>query len=168
MQEDIKNKWGRPCEYKEEYIGKVDEYLSQCVDGHKEVFKTRQMTDEDGKIKEVITNESVKKVSLPTIEWFALFIGVAKSSLYEWVNDNDKFSNALDKIMIEQKRRLLEEGLSGNYNPTIAKLVLSANHGMKETTVQENTWKDWWPIQLEDVSALTLKQLDEERKKLLW
>lgn len=146
MQEEIKNKWGRPCEYKEEYISKVDEYLSQCVDGHKEVFKTRQMTDEDGKIKEVITNESVKKVSLPTIEWFALYIGVAKSSLYEWVSDNDEFSNALDKIMIEQKRRLLEEGLSGNYNSTIAKLVLSANHGMKETTVQENTWKDWWPI----------------------
>lgn len=31
----------------------------------------------------------------------------------------------------------------------------------------ELTGKDWWPIQIEDLSALTPKQLDEERQKLL-
>ena len=163
-----KHPWWRPTKYTEDMISKIDEYLNSCVDWYKEVLKTRQMIDDDGKIKEVITNESVKKVSLPMIEWFASYLGVSKSTIYEWSNEYEEFSNALDKIMVAQKKKVLEEWLAWNYSPVLAKLVLSANHWMKETTVQENTWKDWWPIQLEDVSALTLKQLDEERKKLLW
>lgn len=168
MSEDIKNKWGRPTKYQEYFINKVDEYLASCVDWYKEVLKTRQMIDDDGKIKEVITNESVKKVSLPTIEWFAMYLNVNKTSLYEWSKEYPLFSNALDKITSEQKKRVLENWLSGDYNPTIAKLILSHNHGMKETTVQENTWKDWWPIQIEDLSWKSTKEIEEARRKILW
>lgn len=146
MSENIKNKWWRPTKYQEDFINKVDEYLEQCEDIETTFHKTMWEKSD--------SYDRILKVNLPSIEWFALYLNVNKSSIYEWSNQtNDKwekvypeFSNALEKISTEQKKRLIEEWLAGNYNPTIAKLVLSANHGMKETTVQENTWKDWWPV----------------------
>lgn len=111
---------GRPTEYKEEYISKVDEYL-----------ELHQDTDLLTKV----------KVRLPTIEGFARFIDVNKTSLYEWEKIHDEFSNALDKIRIEQQERLINSGLSGDYNSTIAKLILSSNHGMREKTDTDVTSK---------------------------
>jgi hypothetical protein len=81
----------------------------------------------------------VLRVNLPTIEGFARFIGVNKTTLYEWDKKYPDFSNSLDKIRIEQQTRLINEGLAGNYNPTIAKLILSSNHGMREKTEQDIT-----------------------------
>lgn len=115
---------GRPNEYQEEYVKKVDEYLASCVDEEYDWTKT------DGKL--LTTFEHRVKVRLPTIEGFAIFIGVSKKSLYNWAAIHSDFLHALDKIETEQKQRLLEKGLAGEYNPTIAKLILSANHGMRE------------------------------------
>lgn len=117
---------GRPSEYKEEYNQKVDEYLVLCQDEENEFHKTRG--DKSN------SYERVTKVKLPTLEGFALFIGVNKTSLYAWDKIHPNFSNSLDKIRIEQQRRLIDKGLSGEYNPVIAKLVLSANHGLRERT----------------------------------
>lgn len=116
----------RPSEYKEEYIAKVDEYLSTRTDEETEYHKTRGEKS-DG-------YDRIIKVKLPTIEGFARFLDVNKTSLYEWEKIHPEFSNALDKIRIEQQNRLIDKGLSGDYNPVIAKLILSANHGMKEKT----------------------------------
>jgi hypothetical protein len=117
-------KLGRPEEYKEDYISKVDEYLSSRQDQEYEFHKTRG--DKSDSFEEKI------KVKLPTVEGFALFIGVNKTSLYEWEKKHPLFSNALDKIRHEQMQRLLDKGLSGDYNPVIAKLILSSNHGFRE------------------------------------
>lgn len=111
---------GRPSEYKEEYISKIDEYLN---------------LHQDYLIEDKI------KVKLPTIEGFAKYIGVNKTTLYYWESSYPSFSNALDKIRTEQKERLINSGLSGDYNSTIAKLILSANHGMSEKTEQDITTK---------------------------
>jgi len=73
-------------------------------------------------------------VRLPTLEGFAVFIGVNKTTLYEWEKDHEEFSNALDLIRSEQQERLINNGLAGTYNSTIAKLILSSNHGMREKT----------------------------------
>lgn len=117
---------GRPSEYKEEYIGLVDEYLDSRQD--EEIQVVKQANSEKGY--EMYDNKL--KVNLPTVEGFARFIGVNKTSLYEWEKKHPEFSNALDKIRTEQQQRLIDSGLSGEYNPTIAKLILSANHGMRE------------------------------------
>ena len=74
------------------------------------------------------------KVNLPTVEGFAAFIDVNKTTLYEWEKIHPEFSNALESIRAEQHKRLIDNGLSGDYNPTIAKLILSSNHGMAEKT----------------------------------
>ena len=87
-------------------------------------------------------------VKLPTIESLALFIQdkLSKNNKiqidYVSLNtiegygrgDNPKpeFLCALEWIKREQKKRLLNSGLSGAYNSTIARLVLSTNHGFHE------------------------------------
>lgn len=117
---------GRPTKYKHEYIAKADEYLLTCVD------EEYDWTKSDGKAG--TSWERKVKVHLPTIEGFASFLDVNKTTLYEWAKNYPRFSNALTKITTEQAKRLLEKGLSGDYNPTIAKLILSSNHGMREKT----------------------------------
>lgn len=126
-------KMGRPTEYKEVYISKVDEYLKIHQDEEKQVVK------QSSEKYEMFDNKL--KVKLPTIEGFALFIGVNKTSLYEWEKKHEQFSNALEKIRQEQQQRLINNGLSGDYNPTIAKLILSSNHGMREKTETDLTSK---------------------------
>jgi len=106
---------GRPTKYTtdEDMIFKIDEYLKTCIDEYNS--ETKRL-----------------KVKLPMLEDFALFIGITDVTLVEWRKEHQKFSSAVRKIEIEQKKRLINSGLSEDYNSTIAKLNLSANHGMRE------------------------------------
>lgn len=120
---------GRPNEFKKEYIKAVDDYLKECSDKYIGIV---EKSGEDGEKIQYLHKDARLKVKLPTIEGFALRLGVCKKSIYNWAKDNEKFLHALEKIEIEQKERLINMGLSGEYNSTIAKLILSANHGMAE------------------------------------
>jgi len=102
-----KNLGGRPTEYRPEYCDKVDKYL------------------------ETATKDNMH---LPKIVSFAIYLGVAKSSLYVWAKDHPKFSDALAKIMEFQEERLEDDGIYGGnqVNATIVKLLLQNNHGMRE------------------------------------
>ena len=115
-------------QYKEEYCDKVDEYLKDQVD--KEVKIVKQENEEKG----YKMYAGKLKVQLPTLEGFARFIDVSHKTLLKWERNNIPFGKALSKIRTEQKGRLINMGLSGDYNSTIAKLILSANHGMREGT----------------------------------
>jgi hypothetical protein len=130
-----KNISGRPSEYKGEYVEKVDEYLALNQD--EELQAVKQWSDGGNAL-----YENRLKVKLPTIEGFALFLGVSKKSLLNWEKEHNDFLHALDKIRTEQHNRLINSGLSGSYNSTIAKLILSSNHGMSEKTSSEVTGKD--------------------------
>jgi hypothetical protein len=119
------NKGGRPSTYREEYCDKVDEYLKINQDEYKQIV-VRTEEEED-------VNSTVKlKVNLPTIGGFSLFLDVPERTLYDWRDSFSEFSQSLGKIVKEQEKRLLNMGLSGEYNPTIAKLILSSNHGMSD------------------------------------
>ena len=122
---------GRPTTYKEEYINKVDEYLAECQDEDKQVVKQSSEKYEmyDNKL----------KVNLPTVEGFALWLGISKSTLYDWKKKHKDFSDSLEMIVEEQRKRLLNMGLSGDYNSTIAKLILSSNHGYTEKSNVDHT-----------------------------
>lgn len=102
----------RPTDYKgEETLKKVDEYIKECQD------------DFSG---------DYKKVKLPTIEGLALKLDTTERTLHRWATKHPEFRQSLDRVNQLQKQRLQSEGLAGNYNSTIAKLILSANHGLRE------------------------------------
>ena len=117
---------GRPTTYKEEYNEKVNEYLIACEDEETATIKTENpITGYKG-------YETKLKVKLPTIEGFSLYIDIPLFTLYTWREKYPLFKQSLEKITNKQKERLISKGLSNDYNSTIAKLMLSSNHGMSE------------------------------------
>lgn len=132
------NPVGRPTLYRPEFVQKVDEYLELKQDVEDEFHKTRGQTSD--------SYQRVIKVNLPSVEDFAKFLGFGKTQIYDWEAKHPEFKDALDKIREEQKNRLSEKGLSGDYSPVMAKFLLSANHGMSEKTEATLTGKDGGPI----------------------
>lgn len=129
---------GRPIKYSPVFIKKVDEYLATCVDKECEFHKTRGFRSD--------SFERVLKVNLPKIEGFSEYVGVPLSTIYDWEKTRDDFSEALNKIRKAQHNRLVDESLSGNYNPVIAKLMLSSNHGYKEKSDITSDNKELQPV----------------------
>jgi len=126
---------GRPYEYDKKFIKKVDKYLKENKDEYEEFIK--QSNSDKG----YEMYDRKIKVKLPTLEGFAGYIGFTVQTLTNWSEENVEFLGALEKIMTEQKKRLINMGLSGEYNSTIAKLILSSNHGMREKTETDITSK---------------------------
>lgn len=107
-------------------VQKAYDYLAQCHDEEIEFHKTRG--DKSN------SYERKLKVNLPSVEGLSIYLGVHRDTLYEWSKEHPEFSDTLDEVLKLQKKVVLEKGLSGDYNPLIAKLVLSANHGMRDKT----------------------------------
>tara|TARA_R110000868_G_scaffold267507_1_gene526807 strand:+ start:15 stop:434 length:420 start_codon:yes stop_codon:yes gene_type:complete len=76
---------------------------------------------------------------IPTIERLAKVLGHTVKGLRDWGNKYEDFGASLDAIKETQKIVLFNGSLGGEYNATIAKLILSANHGMSEKTEQHMT-----------------------------
>lgn len=164
MSEEVKkHPWGRPTTYSEDMVQKVYDYINQCDDEYIDYIKSQS----DWERSSSWSREQKIKVNIPTIEWLAKYLNVAVSSVHKR-REHEEFSESLDDLLADQKDKLIKMSLWWYYNPTISKLMLWANHGMKEITVQENTWKDWWPIQIEDLSWKSTKEIEEARRKILW
>ncbi|MHC4735716.1 MAG: terminase small subunit [Planctomycetota bacterium] len=106
--EGRKHPGGRPSEYKPEYVKKVDEYIQLSL-------KQNKTTTE-----------------LPTLVGLAIYFDKVVNTLKNWGKEHPEFLTALRKLQAYQKRELINRGLLGTYNSTIAKLILSSNHGMTE------------------------------------
>lgn len=116
-------KVGRPTEYSQEIIEKTLEYLSNCG-----VF-----TEPDtGKI--ILVN-------LPSIEGLAYEIKVSKNTLYEWEKKHTEFQDVMDELRAKQAQFLINNGLSGAFNPTITKVILT-KHGYREGIDQTTNDKE--------------------------
>lgn len=90
---------GRPTKLTEELLERAALYVGQCI------------------------------AEVPTKEGFALYLGVSRSTVYEWVDlDTDhgrRFSDIFDDIMAEQAKRIINGALYGRFNATISKLMLT-------------------------------------------
>lgn len=127
----VGNKGGRPSKFDISMIDKAQKYLESCIDEETERLKSEG--------KESRSWQLGVKVSLPSIAGLAIELNVSRATIYEWASENEVFSTWVEKILSEQEKRLLENGLAGTYNPMIARLVL-VKHGYVER--QEITGKD--------------------------
>lgn len=109
---------GRPTDYSDKVLDQTREYIDLCE-------------DED------------KKVKIPTIEGLAVHLGVNKSTVYLWRKLHTPFSDLIEDLLARQGDRLVNKGLSGDYNPTIAKVLLT-KHGYREG--HEHTGADGDPL----------------------
>lgn len=108
-----KNPGGRPTKLTREVVDKAAEYLRDCI----------------GKI--------------PTKEGLALYLDVRRSTVYEWAELKTPlglaFSDIFEKIMAEQGERLIQGGLMGRFNPTIAKMMLTRHDYVEKQAVDHTT-----------------------------
>jgi uncharacterized Zn finger protein len=109
MSDTPKHAGGAPSKYDPSFIDEVDLYLQES------------------------TKENMK---MPKIESFAIRLNVSKKTLYNWGDEHPEFLHALEKIMLYQGERLIDDGIYGGkeVNATIVKLLLQNNHGYKERT----------------------------------
>lgn len=124
---------GRPSKYTPTIQKKAEKYLTQCGNKFWDYHKTQGEKSD--------TYERKVKIELPSIEGLAIYLGVAESTVYLWGEKHPLFSETLADIKQLQKKMLIEHSLNGDYSPMIAKLILSANHGMSEKTETDITTK---------------------------
>jgi len=108
---------GRPSKYSDECLVSADEYMENCP------------------------NE------VPTIEGLAIYLKVATRTLYYWSEQHEEFLHTLDKIKEQQKTKLIDNGLNGTFNATIAKLML-ANHGFHDKSDNTHSAPGGGPVQM--------------------
>lgn len=113
---------GRPTDYTPALIRKAKSYLKN----YEEKYKHR----------------------IPSIAGLAVVLNKTRETLYAWAKDPEKqeFSDILKELMAKQENDLLNKGLSGEFNSTITKLILT-KHGHSEKVATEISGPDGQPIE---------------------
>lgn len=89
---------------------------------------------------------------IPTLEGFSILIDVPREVIYQWADAGDKdVSYTISALNRQQARKLMNGGLAGAMNATMAMRILNVNHGMVERTKQEVTGADGGPVQITEV-----------------
>lgn len=75
---------------------------------------------------------------IPSRVGLCCFLGIAKSTSFEWADIYPEFSATLAAIDALQENVALNRGLDGTFNATIVKLVM-ANHGYSDKQAVDHT-----------------------------
>ena len=120
---------GRPSLFNQEMIERAQEYVW--------FFQQPKSVEEMENDVEVI----------PSVAGLALYLGVVRSTLYEWGKQNKDFSDTLASLQDVQEVSLLNGGLRGRFNAQISKLAL-ANHGYSDKPVIDEKDEQATPVQI--------------------
>lgn len=108
------NPVGRPTKYNDELQAQADEYVYRLEElGH----------------------------VVPSRVGLCCYLGIDKTTSYEWEKIHPEFSNTLRAVETLQEHMTLNGGLANKLNSTIVKLVL-ANHGYSDRNAIDHTSSD--------------------------
>ena len=117
-----KRRVGRPTKYNDEMVEKARAYI-----------ESEYLSQAD---------------AIPSHPGMAKYLGVTRSTLYQWAEEHEDFSDTLEQLMDEQHRLTLSGGIRGDFNSTISKLVLN-NHGYSDKVDGTLSAPDGGPVQIE-------------------
>jgi hypothetical protein len=85
---------------------------------------------------------------IPQMAGLSIELDIHRDTIYDWCDDPEKqaFSDIVARCLRAQERRLLNGSLTGDLNPTIAKLILT-KHGYSERVQNEHTGENGGPIE---------------------
>jgi len=117
--------FGRPTKYNDDMIGLADEYI---LSGY-------------------MDNEQ-----FPTIAGLSLHLNVTRSTVYAWAKEEEKadFSDIVEKLMSFQELKLMNGGITGDYNSTITKLAMT-KHNYSDKSESAHTGANGGPIEITDI-----------------
>lgn len=108
------NKGGRPTKLTDELIVKAEEYIYD--------FRS---------------NDDI----VPSVAGLACYLDVARSTLYKYEGESERFSDILERIGQKQEKMLINGGLMGDFNAPITKMMMT-KHGYSDKQETEVTGKD--------------------------
>lgn len=103
------NKGGRPTIYNDDLVNKAREYVRFFIEATPEEIENHT---------EVI----------PSIAGLSVYLGVSRSTVYEWEKSIKEFSDILSQIMGIQETILINKGLQGKFVAPITKLMLTKHN----------------------------------------
>lgn len=100
--------------------------------------------------KEYLDNYEAQGDVIPSVAGLAVFLGRSRTLLHDWAADDDKseFKDILEQIGAKQEMVTLNNALAGNFNATIAKLLLG-KHGYHEKVDNQLTGANNGAIQVQ-------------------
>ena len=102
----------RPTDYTEELLSKARTYLEETTD------------------------------AVPIVVGLCLHIGISKTTAYRWAEEgNQEFRDILEQVMEKQEVSLVNGGLRSEFNPTIAKMMMT-KHGYQDVIKSDNVSSD--------------------------
>lgn len=131
--ETLDSVMGRPTKLTDELIAKAREYI----------YDFRSSDD-----------------VIPTIEGLAYYLEIARSTLYKYEADSPDFSDIAERVRQLQAKMLINGGLMGDFNASIAKVMMT-KHGYSDKQEIDNTSSDgsMSPQAKPDYSGLTDDEL---------
>ncbi len=94
--------------------------------------------------------------AVPSVVGLCKVINVAKSTIYDWCKrDDNQFSDILDAIKENQELVTFNKALTGEYNSSIAKLLLG-KHGYHDKVDNTQAGPDGGPILVDQVWTVTV------------
>ena len=101
------------------------------------VGRPTKLTDElMDKAKVYVQKDYLIDELIPTMQGLSLYLGVSNKVLYNWRNENDEFLHIVEDLMDLQAKNLFRGGLTGDFNASITKLLLT-KHGFSDRVEQD-------------------------------
>lgn len=96
--------------------------------------------------------------AFPSNNGLALYLNVNRDTIYEWGSKHKEFSDILDRIHLKQERVAWKNGMTGDYNSNLCKLLLG-KHGYSEKSETAHTGAYGGSMKIEHMGSMKIEHM---------